>query len=163
MHRRLFTVLPVCALIAVSITDGAERATATGKVVDGDGKPVSHATVLVYEARMRRGYSVYCPTCWVDCGKRSTTDAQGNYSIAALNPDLVFKLLIVGSGYKTAFVDKVDPEKGPAMDAILKPRAAAENPLQTVRGRIVDDHGKPVRDAVVEQQGVTFVGPRGPG
>ncbi len=163
MAYRLFAVSAVWASIAVSIAGAAERATANGKVLDADGKPVEHATVLVYAAWMRQGYSVYCPTCWVDCGKRTITDMKGNYSISGLSPDLVFKLLIVGNGYKTMFVDKVDPEKGPAADAVLKPQAVAENPDQIVHGRVVDDHGSPVRDAVVEQQGVTFVGPRGPG
>ena len=26
---------------------------------------------------LRKGYSIYCPTCWTDCGKRATTDAEG--------------------------------------------------------------------------------------
>jgi hypothetical protein len=62
---------------------------------------------------------------------------------------------------KTVFVDKVDPSKGPTDDAVVKPEAVTAEPSQTVRGRIVDEHGNPVRDVVVEQQGVTFKGPRG--
>lgn len=130
----------------------AERVTANGKVVGDHGKPLEHATVLVYEARTRHGYSAYCPTCWVDCGKRTITDAEGKYSIAGLSSDLVFKLLVVRSGYKPVFVDKVDPVKGPAADAVLKPRTVAADPSQIVRGRIVDEHGKPVRDVAVEQR-----------
>jgi hypothetical protein len=140
-----------------------ERATANGKVVAAAGTPVEHATVLVYEARTRNGYSVYCPTCWVDCGKRTITNAEGKYSISGLNPDLVFKLLVVRNGYRTVFVDKVDPSKGPAADAVVKPEAVAAEPSQMVRGRIIDGHGNPVRDVVIEQQGVTFNGPRGLG
>jgi hypothetical protein len=44
----------------------------------------------------------------VDCGKRTLTNAEGEYSISGLNPDLVFKLLVVRNGYKPAFVEKVD-------------------------------------------------------
>jgi protocatechuate 3,4-dioxygenase beta subunit len=163
MAHRLLTLATVCASIAAGTADAAARATATGKVIDGDGKPIEHATILIYEARVRRGYSVYCPTCWVDCGKRTATDAAGTYSIAGLDSDLVFKLLIVKNGYKTAFVEKVDPAKGPAADAVLKPRVVVEDASQAVRGRVVDEHGKPVRNAVVEQKGVTFRGPRGLG
>jgi hypothetical protein len=163
MTHKLLTVSAVWASIVVSVAGTLEHATANGKVLDANGNPVEHATVLVYEARLRQGYSVYCPTCWVDCGKRTITDVKGNYSIAGLNPDLVFKFLIVGNGYKTVFVDRVDPEKGPAMDAVLKPRAVAGSPSQVVRGRIVNDQGTPVRDAVIEQQGVSFIGPRGLG
>jgi hypothetical protein len=141
----------------------ADRATATGKVLNADGNPIEHATVLVYEAHVRTGYSIYCPTCWVDCGKRTVTGSDGQFSIAGLDPDLVFKLLVVRNGYKTTFIDKVDPAKGAAPDAVLKIRAAAEEQSQTVRGRVINEHGNPVKDAVVEQQGVTFRGPRGLG
>jgi hypothetical protein len=82
MPYRLFTVSAVWALIAMRVAIAAEHTTANGKVVDADGKPVEHATVLVYEAQIRQGYSVYCPTCWVDCGKRTITDMRGNYSLA---------------------------------------------------------------------------------
>ena len=53
------------------------KLTITGQVDDASGKPVAQATVLVYEAGVRKGYSLYCPTCWTDCGKRATTDAEG--------------------------------------------------------------------------------------
>jgi len=138
-----------------------ERATATGKVTGADGKPLEHATVLVYAAHVKKGYSVYCPTCWVDCGKRAFTDAQGVFTIGGLNPDLLFKLLVVKDGYSASFVDKVDPEKGPAETASLKPRLPIEDASQVVRGRVVDAHGEPVKDAVVEQQGITYQGPGG--
>jgi protocatechuate 3,4-dioxygenase beta subunit len=75
----------------------AERARINGKILGADGKPMEHATVLVYEARVRNGYSAYCPTRWVDCGKRTITNAEGEYSIPGLNSDLVFKLLVVQS------------------------------------------------------------------
>ena len=89
----------------------AERATVTGKVTDADGKPVDKATVMVYSAGVRKGYSVFCPTCWVDCGKRTTTDAEGNYKISNLDPELVFDLLVMRDGYSSMHVRKVDYEK----------------------------------------------------
>jgi protocatechuate 3,4-dioxygenase beta subunit len=142
---------------------GDERATASGKVADAGGKPVEHATVLVYEAGVRKGYSIYCPTCWVDCGKHAVTDADGNYSIGGLNPDLVFNLLVVRDGFSATFVKKVDPAAGAAETAVLKPRTSPEDPTQIVRGLVVDTHGKPVRDAVVEQEGIVFRGSNGMG
>ena len=80
---------------AACILFGQERFTATGKVVEAGGKPVEHATVLVYEAGVKKGYSIFCPTCYVDCGKRTLTDAEGNFSIDRLSPDLLFTLLVV--------------------------------------------------------------------
>ena len=47
------------------------KLTVIGQVDDASGKPVAQATVLVYEAGVRKGYSIYCPTCWTDCGKRA--------------------------------------------------------------------------------------------
>ena len=139
----------------------AERATVTGKVTDADGKPVDKATVMVYSAGVRKGYSVFCPTCWVDCGKRTTTDAEGNYKISNLDPELVFDLLVMRDGYSSMHVRKVDYEKGPAETAALKARTSPEDSKQYVRGQVVDAHGRPVRDALVEQQGVTYRGPEG--
>ncbi len=71
-----------------------EGVTATGKVTDAAGKPLEHATVFIYEGRVRTGYGVYCPTCWADCGKHSSTDADSHFSIAGLNPGLRFKLMV---------------------------------------------------------------------
>jgi hypothetical protein len=138
-----------------------ERATATGRVADSGGNPVEHATVLVYSAGVRKGYSEYCPTCWADCGKHATTDAAGNFTISGLNPDLVFTLLVLHEGYSAEYAKKVDPAQGPAGTVTLKTRPAIEDVSQVVRGQVVDIHGRPLRDAVIEQQGVSLPGPRG--
>lgn len=147
-------------LTVVAVT-AQERTTLRGKVTDSGGNTVANATVMVYEAGVRKGYSAYCPTCWADCGKRATTDSAGAFTISGLNPDLVFTLVVVRDGYSSTYVHRVDPEKGPAETVILKPRAAIEDTSQIVRGLVVDEHGDPVRAAVVEQQGVTFKGPDG--
>src|SRR5258708_5718484 len=107
-------------VLSVSVSLAAESAYIKGKVFDAAGKPMEHAAVMVYEARVRTGYSIFCPTCWPDCGKHAFTDAEGNFSIAGLNPQLVFELLIVKDGYAATFVKKVDPEKGAAETASLK-------------------------------------------
>ncbi|SRR5579883_2326329 len=117
------------ALLLAAPAAAADRATATGKITDAAGKPLEHASVLVYEGRVKSGYSIYCPTCWADCGKRAITDAEGNYVISGLDPDLRFKLLAVKDGYSAEFIDNVDPAKGPAETASLKPRP----PLRMLR------------------------------
>jgi len=136
----------------------AERVTAAGKVVDADGNAIEHAAVLVYSAGVKKGFSLFCPTCYVDCGKRTFTGPDGTYSIAGLNPELVFNLLIVREGYNATFVNRVDPEKGPAETTVLKKRTSPTNPAQVIRGRVVDRQGVPVREALVEQQGAIFPG-----
>jgi Carboxypeptidase regulatory-like domain len=150
-----------CLLSVPEISPAAELAAVTGKVADASGQPVEHATVMVYEAGVKKGYSEYCPTCWADCGKHASTDAEGNFRIAGLSPDLLFTLLVVRDGYSAEYLKKVDPAQGPAGTAVLKTRAPIEDPAQLVRGLVVDAHGRPLRDAVVEQQGITYRGPGG--
>jgi hypothetical protein len=112
-----------------------DRATATGKVTDAAGKLLEHATVFVYEGHVKKGYGVYCPTCWADCGKHAATDPDGNFTIAGLNPDLKFKLMVVREGYTSAFVDQVDPANGAAQPASLKARPPIEDTSQGSRTR----------------------------
>jgi protocatechuate 3,4-dioxygenase beta subunit len=161
VRRTLFTIAAVLAIGIAGLSAADERATVTGKVTDAAGRPLDHATVLVYEGRIKKGYGVYCPSCWVDCGKHAVTDAEGSFTISSLNHDLRFKLLVVKPQYSAAFIDNVDPAKGPAPTASLKPRPPIEDASQVVRGRVVDTSGTPVKDAVVAQQGITLRGPHG--
>jgi protocatechuate 3,4-dioxygenase beta subunit len=156
MRKSLFAFGFALIILTRGLAIADERATATGKVTDATGNAIDRATVFVYEGHVKKGYGVYCPTCWADCGKHATTDAEGNFTIAGLNPDLIFKLMVVKEGYTAAFIDKMDPAKGPAEVATLKPRPPIQDTSQVVRGLVVDGHGKPVKDAVVEQEGVAF-------
>src|SRR5438445_13594264 len=126
MRNRFLAIGAAWVICTAGSALAEERATATGKVADAAGKPLEHATVLVYEAHVKTGYGVYCPTCWVDCGKHAVTDAEGSFTIGGLNPELLFKLLVVKEGYSATFIDKVDPAKGPAETASVKPRPPVE-------------------------------------
>jgi uncharacterized GH25 family protein len=133
---------------------GANRLTLIGKVVDPSGSPVAGATVIVYHAGVRQGYSALCPSCYADCGKRSTTDDAGEYTIKNLDPDLWFELLVVRDGYSPAFLKRVEASNGLATPLVLHLRKAAVDPAGTIRGHVVDQHGSPLKDAVVETQGI---------
>jgi hypothetical protein len=98
----------------------AERVTAVGKVVDANGNAIEHATILVNSADVKKGFSLFCPTCYVDCGKRTFTGPDGTYSIPGLNSDLVFDLLVAREGYNATFVKRVNPGKGSLETAVLK-------------------------------------------
>jgi protocatechuate 3,4-dioxygenase beta subunit len=130
----------------------ADRATITGRVQDSFGKPVQQATVIVYAAGAKVGYSTFCPTCYVDCGKRAVTDATGDYRIASLDPSLWFRLLVVRDGYEPLFVMKVDPAAGPVPAAGLTVRPAVSDPARVLRGRVVYGSGVPLRDALVRPE-----------
>ncbi len=146
----------VCLLFTLAL-HAADRVTVTGSVVDqSTSQPLQDATVMVYSAAVKKGYDLFCPTCYVDCGKRTATDEKGAFGIAGLSPDLIFNLLVVREGYGAAFINKVNPADGPAPAAALKIRTSPEDPSQIVRGRVVDGKGQPVRDALISQQGIVF-------
>ena len=156
MRERLCSALlaALCLVICGTVSSAADRLSLTGKVSDANRNPVEHATVLVYSAGVKKGYSLYCPTCYVDCGKHAITDAKGTFTITGLNPDLWFRLLVAFDGYEPTFVNKVDPSLGTPVAATLVRRPAATDATKLFRGRIEDSHGLPVRDAIVEPVGI---------
>jgi hypothetical protein len=133
----------------------ADHVTLSGKVVDDAGKPVDHATVLIYHAGVKQGYSTFCPSCYVDCGKRAITNLDGTFTIQGVDSDLLFQLLAVRDRFQPAFVNHVDPLApiGPA--AVLTPKTKTPLPSNMVRGHVVDDQGRPLRDAVVQPEGIS--------
>jgi hypothetical protein len=152
-NRLLITSL----LVTAPLSFASERVTLTGRVTDNLGKPLEDATVMVYHAGVKKGYSTYCPSCYVDCGKRTVTDRTGSFTIKSLDPDLWFELLVIRDGYTATFVKKVDPSRGPADTAAMTPRAAVDDPSRVVRGRVMDPFGQPLRAAVVIPEGVATV------
>ncbi len=142
--------------VASAVAVRAEGVTLTGKVTDVTGKPVEHATVMVYHAGVKKGYSTFCPSCYADCGKRTFTDATGTYTFTNLNPDLWFELLVVSDGYGPVSIKKVDPSNGPPTTAVLNVRSGVDDPTRMVRGRVVDTRGNPLRDVAVRPQGIAI-------
>ncbi len=129
----------------------------SGVVRDDAGAPVAGATVYVWTAGVKVGYSTFCPGCYADCGKHDAADEQGHFQIDSLDPELTFKLLAVAEGHQPTFVPRVDPAKGEAI-AIALPRRAAEpaDSLRVLRGRIVDAEGEPIATAAVEAEMVMW-------
>jgi hypothetical protein len=142
--------LLLLSILTVSAASAADRVSLHGKVTDNQGNPLSDATVMIYHAGVKTGYSTYCPSCYVDCGKRAVTDRAGVYSIAGLDSDLVFELAVIHDGHLAAFVKRVDPSAGPAPVAVLAPRTPVDDPARVFRSRVVDSGGRPLRLAVIE-------------
>jgi hypothetical protein len=141
--------------IAASLSYAADRPTLSGKVTDSLGKPLENATVMIYHAGVKKGYSTFCPSCYVDCGKRAVTDKSGAFAIKSLDPDLWFELLVIREGYTAAFVNKIDPVQTPVSTAVLAPRAPVDDPARIVRGRVVDQYGRPLPGTVILPRGVS--------
>ena len=138
-----------------------ERAVATGRVADSSFKPLENALVMVYSARVRKGYSLFCPTCYRDCGKRTLTGPDGSYRIPDLDPDLIFTLVAVKDGYLAGSVANVDPAAGPAPDVYLKPEPIVSDATQIVHGKVVNSHGSPMQGALVQPDFAILRGPGG--
>jgi len=148
----LVTAVCLVATCAVSMAD--DMVTLTGRVTDREGKPIEHATVMVYRAGVKKGYSTFCPSCYADCGKRAITDGNGTFTFKRLSPDLWFELLVARDGYGPAFAKKIDPSSGTPVTATLARRKTVSDPDRVFRGRIEDSAGRTVRDVVVQPVGL---------
>jgi hypothetical protein len=95
--------LPLCGFASTTSKPAPQDSAAiSGIVVDDSGRPARDATVFIYSARLKQGFAIVCPTCFVDCGKHTDTDAQGQFAITGLNPALKFRLLVVKDGFTAA-------------------------------------------------------------
>ncbi|MET0282550.1 MAG: hypothetical protein ABW278_15690 [Steroidobacteraceae bacterium] len=146
------TVFALCLVPLLPPVSAA--ATVNGTVRDPAGSPVSGATVLVYSAGVRKGYSTFCPTCYVDCGKRATTDAQGGFSIGDLDEDLVFNLIVFQEGKLPTWLRGTDPQENTPLSAVLKARPQASDAATRTRGRVIDTSRNGVPFALVEVVGL---------
>jgi len=151
----LFLVLFCC-----SLTFAADQ-TITGRILEAAGKPVAGATVMIYHAGPTTGYSTFCPSCYSDCGKRVITAKDGTFSFHHLSADLWFELLAVKVGYEPKFIERVIPDSGGLVSAMLKARHKATDPQRIFRGRILDSNGLAQRDAVVQPVGQLWDTPTG--
>jgi peroxiredoxin/protocatechuate 3,4-dioxygenase beta subunit len=125
----------------------------TGVVKDNEGKPLPQASVFIYTAGPKEGTSIFCPSCYADCRKHATADADGRFKIEALDPSLLFRVLVVAKGKQPKFVAKVDPAVK-AIEVALKPAKQGLQPNQQMKGRVVDSEHKPILGAVVSIRGV---------
>jgi hypothetical protein len=124
----------------------------TGRVVDFNNRPLAGATVLVSTAAPREGVAVFCPSCYLDCGRTATTDADGQFTFNDLDPSLVFRLVATAEGHRSRVSDKIDPLTDKAQIA-LEPLPKDLSPERVIRGRVIDAAGKPVVGAQVEPFG----------
>src|SRR2546423_6580706 len=155
------TLASILFLSVAHLCHGADFATLSGKVTDTAARPLPGATVMIYYAGVKRGYSTFCPSCYADCGKRTTTDGGGAFVIKGLSPDLWFTLLVIHEGFAPTFVKRIDPSAGPPT-ATLPARSMPTDPAQLLRGRVVGPSGSAIADAVISAEEVEWNTPTGP-
>ncbi len=137
---------------ASSPSSPGTRPDLVGHVNAGDIVP--KATIFIFTAGPKVGTSTFCPSCYADCRKSAKSDAQGEFKIDSLDPQLIFRILVVAKGYKPKFVSKVDPAKGPLAVDLEAVETWEITPDKSIHGRVVDPEGKPVVGAVVEAHGI---------
>lgn len=124
----------------------------TGVVLDEVGQPVAGAHVFVESARPRHGSRSVCPTCYPDCAKTARTNDKGEFTLPAMDSNLLFRLLLVAKGYEASALDKVDPLLSP-VSCSLWTRAPAEEGEKVMNVRVYDPKGKPAMGAVLDIEG----------
>jgi protocatechuate 3,4-dioxygenase beta subunit len=150
----------IAAVVILSITParsfGAEetRPDLTGRVTGDQGSPLAKATVFVYSAGPKQGTASVCPYCYADCRKKVVTGADGAFKIESLDPQLIFRLLVVAKGHDARFVTKVDPAKGPVNVALNPIDDVLTKSKGHIAGKVMDPEGRPVAGATISPEGV---------
>src|SRR2546423_1771890 len=107
------TVLACAVASAVLAFAGSvSRPDLVGRVAQEDGSPLAKATVFIYTAGPKQATASVCPSCYADCRKKAQTSADGHFRIESLDPELVFRLLVVAGGHQSQFVTNVNPGAG---------------------------------------------------
>ena len=115
-----------------------ERPDLSGTVTTVGGRPVPSAAVWIYEAHLRNGTNACSAHAYADCTKQTVTDQQGRFRIRSLDPDLLFRVLILPSSHDAMFAEMVDPAAGP-LEVTVSRRHVHDRELRcTIRGRVLD-------------------------
>lgn len=141
-----------------SLLGATTRPGLTGTVLDSNGSPLAGVTVMVYHAGVKVGYSTFCPSCYIDCGKRAITDAKGAFEFKDLAPDLWFTLLAARDGYVPEITKSIDPVKVPTVSLKLATKPPITDFSGTVRGRVVEADGSPIPYAIINPTGLITEG-----
>ncbi len=109
-----------------------------------DGKPIAERE----GEDLYRGYARWrfnanvSSSCWADCAKSAQTNADGNFRIADVSDNLVFRLLVFAKGYAPEFAAKIDPRNGatkvqiPEASAQMLSSSFKSEPIRCVRAAL---------------------------
>jgi len=109
----------------------------TGRVVDADGNGIAGADV-----RLR--YAVR---------KQTTTDADGSFLFPELGPDRPIAVVVSAAGYAVQAVQPVEIQPDGPNEVTVQ-----LEPERVIAGRVVDEEGNEVADALVKIEGDRILG-----
>ena len=142
----------IALIAALAADDQSHVVKLTGVVLDASSQPVVGALVTPATAQPKVGPAIFCPSCYLDCAKSTTTDATGQFEIDIRDPSLKFQVLCSAPGKKTQITKLYDPAAGPLKLTLLDIPADLP-PERIVRGQLLDDQGQPIAGALVEPSG----------
>ena len=149
LTRFCFALAALLCGVLWSSAAGATPVNLTGIVTATDKTPIANATVLIFSAGARIGESRFCPTCYVDCGKQAQTDRRGNFKLGPLDPDLVFRVIVVARDFKTRTLPAIDPLKGPLAVSLEHQDLSKYGPKHLLKGHVLGPGGNRVLGAVI--------------
>src|SRR5690348_7460644 len=135
----------MCAILiglVMLLADPTVPADLKGAVTSADGLPVAQASVVIYSAAPRKGAATMNKFEYPDCSKSAKAEADGAFTIAAVDSSLNYELLVSADGFRPLMLKKVDPERGEIRAKLTPtPKEFDNAPL---RGHVVDSNGDPV-------------------
>jgi len=151
---RLWVGASLCLAACGPMRAEQARPDLLGRVVRADQSAVTNATVFVYTAGPKIGTGVVCPSCYPDCAKRANTDAQGRFKIPALDPALLFRLLVVAPGHESQYAAKTDPVHGEKVIALVPLSREKLEAKTRITGMVLDAEGRPLPGATISPEGL---------
>jgi hypothetical protein len=139
-------------LLTCLVAAKVDAADLAGVVLDPAGQPVAHARVDIATAAPKVGRGIFCPSCYLDCAKRTTTDQLGRFEIKDVSDELRFRVLCTAAGMHAHLTDLVDPASDPLL-MVLERVPAGFPPEQMIRGLVVGEQGQPIEGALVSPKG----------
>jgi hypothetical protein len=121
-----------------------------GVVLTTNNIPITNATVTLKGVLAGRGavHVVNTP----DCNRQAMTKADGTFAFDRVAADTKFEGIVTAPGYELQGFWRVDPAAGPLEVKMLT--APADDPQQTVHGRVLNADGKPVEGANIQVYGL---------
>jgi len=140
-------ITALCSCTAVAQTKSANLI--HGTVSNEKGEPVPNARVDISTAAPISGPAIFCPSCYLDCQKWTTTDKAGFFEIPDLDSRLKFRLVVSAVGYKTAQTELIASGES-SCGLTLRKRPDNVDPRRTVAGVVKTDTGIPIQGAFVD-------------
>ncbi|MCA9279728.1 MAG: hypothetical protein H6815_09755 [Phycisphaeraceae bacterium] len=111
--------------------------------------PVEGAHVTLWKAGPRTGYSQYCPGCYRDCGRTVQTGPNGVFTFHDIEDGLLFSVMVSADGYVPMETKRFDPLEFAGQVKVTKRGLLPADPFVVLKGRVVDEAGRPVAGAEI--------------